>query len=216
MDLLSIVVTLLFVVVFALAIAIWAISRQVGILFERVSPLGALVTDQGPAVGAEAPHFELRSLTGPEPVMIGGTAPRSTLLFFLSPNCPVCKKLLPILRSLQAAEGDTLRLVLASDGDEAEHRRFAESHNLGQFPYVLSTPMGLAFRVSRLPFAVLIGEDGMVKAKGLVNNREQLESLLNARDLGVPSVQKYIEKHHTHDHAHDGEVVAATAHTHTA
>ena len=62
--------------------------------------------------------------------------------------------------------------------------------------------MGLAFRVSRLPFAVLIGADGIVKAKGLVNNREQLESLLNAQDLGVASVQKYIEKHRLVEHAH--------------
>jgi methylamine dehydrogenase accessory protein MauD len=202
MDLLSIVVTVLFAVVVALAVAIWAISRQVGILFERVSPLGALVTDAGPAVGAEAPSFQLRSLTGGGQVAIGGAGARSTLLFFLSPNCPVCKKLLPILRSLQAAEGTTLHLVLASDGDEAEHRRFAESHQLMGFPYVLSTPMGLAYRVSRLPFAVLIGEDGMVKAKGLVNNREQLESLLNAKDLGVASIQKYIEHHHGSEPAH--------------
>jgi hypothetical protein len=35
-----------------------------------------------------------------------------------------------------------------------------------------------------------------VRAKGLVNNREQLESLLNAKDLGVASVQNYIELNH--------------------
>jgi methylamine dehydrogenase accessory protein MauD len=202
MDIMSIVVAVLFLVVVALAIAIWAISRQVGILFERVSPLGALVTDAGPVVGGEAPQFTLPSLTSDTQVSIGGAAARSTLLFFLSPNCPVCKKLLPIVRSLAAAEGSSLRLVFASDGDPNEHRVFAQQHQLERFPYVISTPMGLAFRVSRLPFAVLIGADGIVKAKGLVNNREQLESLLNAQDLGVASVQKYIEKHRLVEHAH--------------
>lgn len=202
MEILPVVVAVLFVVVAALAVAIWAISRQVGILFERVSPLGALVTDAGPAVGAAAPVFTLPSLTGGPDVGIGFPAERSTLLFFLSPNCPVCKKLLPILRSLAAAEKSALRLVLASDGDAAEHQAFARQHQLDAFPYVISTPMGLAFRVSRLPFAVLIGADGMVKAKGLVNNREQLESLLNAQDLGVPSIQKFIEKNHLGSHAH--------------
>lgn len=205
MDLISIVVAVLFVVVLALAVSVWALSRQVGILFERVSPLGALVTDSGPAVGADAPLFDLPSLTkAGDMVRIGGTADRSTLLFFLSPNCPVCKKLLPILRSLEAAEGARMRLVLASDGDDAEHRRFAEQQNLQRYPYVLSTAMGLAFRVSRLPFAVLIGADGIVKSKGLVNNREQLESLLNAQDLGVASLQKYIEAHHIVEPAHAG------------
>lgn len=202
MDIMSIVVAVLFLVVVALAIATWALSRQVGILFERVSPLGALVTDAGPTIGGEAPQFTLPSLTSDALISIGGPAARSTLLFFLSPNCPVCKKLLPILRSLAAAEDSSLRLVLASDGDQNEHRAFAEQHQLERFPYVISTPMGLAFRVSRLPFAVLIGADGIVKSKGLVNNREQLESLLNAQDLGVASVQKYIEQHHLIEHAH--------------
>jgi methylamine dehydrogenase accessory protein MauD len=204
MQIMSVVVGILFLVVAALAIAVWALSRQVGILFERVAPLGALVTDAGPAVGEAAPRFTLPSLTSPAQVSIGAPQAMATLLFFLSPNCPVCKKLLPILRSLAAAEGASLRLVFASDGDAAEHQAFAQQHRLHDFDYVLSTPMGLAFRVSRLPFAVLIGADGIVKAKGLVNNREQLESLLNAQDLGVPSIQKFLEKQepvHAHDHA---------------
>ena len=36
-----------------LAMAI-ALARQVGVLFERVAPMGALITDSGPAVGAAA------------------------------------------------------------------------------------------------------------------------------------------------------------------
>jgi len=94
-----------------------------------------------------------------------------------------------------------LNLVLASDGDEAEHRRFIETYHLQRFAYVLSAPMGIAYRVSRLPFAAVIGEDGTVRAKGLVNNREQLESLLNAKDLGVASVQSYIELKHVTERA---------------
>jgi len=193
---LPIAVTLLFVIVVAQAVAIWALSRQVGILFERVSPLGALVTDAGPAVGAQAPHFKLRSLTNDTFLTIGEPAVRTTLLFFLSPNCPVCKKLLPILRSLKSAEGDNLEVVLASDGDEAEHRRFINTYKLQRFAYVLSPEMGITYRIARLPFAILIGEDGTVRAKGLVNNREQLESLLNAKDLAVASVQNYLELNH--------------------
>jgi methylamine dehydrogenase accessory protein MauD len=193
---LPIAVTLLFVIVVAQAVAIWALSRQVGILFERVSPLGALVTDAGPAVGAQAPQFKLRSLTNDTILTIGEPAVRSMLLFFLSPNCPVCKKLLPILRSLKSAEGDNLEVVLASDGDESEHRRFINTYNLQRFAYVLSPQMGMTYRIARLPFAILIGENGTVRAKGLVNNREQLESLLNAKDLAVASVQNYLELNH--------------------
>lgn len=192
MELLHIVVAVLFIVVAGLALAVWALARQVGILFERVAPLGALVTDSGPAVGAPSPVLTLPSIAAPGEVAIGAPASRSTLLFFLSPTCPVCKKLLPILDSIQSGERAWLRVVLASDGEEARQRAFVAEKRLGGYPYVLSTELGMAYRVSRLPFAVLIGEDGRVLAKGLVNNREQVESLFNAKELGVPSIQTYL------------------------
>ncbi|HEY5759377.1 MAG TPA: hypothetical protein VIU34_26320, partial [Steroidobacter sp.] len=81
-----------------------------------------------------------------------------------------------------------------SDGEMATHQRFAEASGLQSFPYVLSTELGVSFRVSRLPFAVLIGEDGIVRAKGLINNREQLESLFSAKELGIDSIQSYLEQ----------------------
>ena len=49
----------------------------------------------------------------------------------------------------------------------------------------------MTFRISKLPYAVVIGPDGLISAKGLVNNREQIESLLIAQEMGVASVQEY-------------------------
>jgi hypothetical protein len=48
--------------------------------------------------------------------------------------------------------------------------------------------------VGKLPYAILIGDDGRVRAKGLVNSREQLESLFAAKEMGVASVQEYIDQ----------------------
>ena len=48
--------------------------------------------------------------------------------------------------------------------------------------------------MSRLPYAVLLDERGVIRAKGLVNNREQLESLFNAKEIGVASVQDYLQR----------------------
>jgi methylamine dehydrogenase accessory protein MauD len=188
---LIVMVWVLWAVVVALVIAVWALARQVGVLFERVSPIGALMIDAGPKIGSAAPRFDLTTLGG-SGLVLGGASSRSTLLFFLSPTCPVCKKLLPVLRCIRSAEGDWLDVVLASDGEVTQHQRFVATHDLAQFPYLLSTDLGMTFRVSRLPFAVLIGEDGIIKAKGLVNNREQLESLFSAKELGVTSVQQYL------------------------
>jgi methylamine dehydrogenase accessory protein MauD len=191
MDALTLLVALLWVAVVVLALLLWALSRQVGVLFERVAPMGALVTDAGPAVGEASPSFSLRGIQS-EAVEIGGVAAKPTLLFFLSPTCPVCKKLIPVLKAVERDEQRGLRVVLASDGEAADHLRFVRELGLGSMPYVLSTELGMSYRVSRLPYAVLLDAHGVVAAKGLVNSREQLDSLLNAHDMGTPSIQKYL------------------------
>lgn len=191
MDALTISVVLLWVAVLFLAVLLWAISRQVGVLFERVAPMGALVTDAGPPVGGASPVFHLTGIQS-EPVQIGGEHGTNSLVFFLSPTCPVCKKLLPVLKAVAEDEKRSLRIVLASDGEAAEHLQFVQQQGLGHMPYVLSTQLGMEYRVSRLPYAVLLDPQGVVVSKGLVNSREQLDSLLNAYDLQTPTIQQYL------------------------
>lgn len=183
----------LFVAVLLLAVAVFVLARQVGILYERIAPMGALMNDSGPKVGDLTPAFTLQNLTGPA-LHLGAGAEKAVLLFFLSPTCPICKKLLPVLKSVRVAEQDWLKVILASDGETEKHQRFIQTAGLSEFPYVLSTELGLAYRVARLPFAVVLDRQGVVRAKGLVNSREQLESLFNAHELGVESVQTYLAK----------------------
>ena len=192
---------LLWVLMLGVIVALWALARQVGILYERVAPMGALITDAGPKLGDASPTFDLPSLAG-QAIGIGGERPRSQLIFFLSPTCPVCKKLLPILRSASQAEKNWLDVILASDGDSTQHLAFYRDQKLQSFPYVLSADLGMTYRVSRLPYAVLLDEHGVIRAKGLINNREQLESLFNAKEIGVASVQDYLQRG---THAHSGE-----------
>ena len=186
---------LLWVAVLVLLVALLALARQVGILHERIAPMGALMMDSGPKVGEEVPRLELPLLGGGTLVLggSGGTKPRATLVFFVAPTCPVCKKLLPIVASMRTAERAWLDVVLASDGEPAEHAAFRRRARLEDWPYVLSAELGMRFRVSKLPYALLIDEAGRVRAKGLVNSREQLESLFAARELGVASVQEYLQ-----------------------
>lgn len=182
---------ILWVIVLALVVLVLALSRQIGVLYERVAPMGALTMDKGPQVGDAAPVMELQDLHG-RALTVGVAGPRSQLIFFISPTCPVCKKLLPILKSIQGAEGQWVDIVLASDGEMPEHLAFYQKAQLDSFPYVLSTQLGMGFQISKLPYAVLIDENGIVRGKGLVNSREQLESLFTAKDLGVASAQEYL------------------------
>lgn len=188
-----------------------ALVRQVGILYERMMPAGALMIDKGPAVGAIATVFELGDIAG-RAVKVGGlsNSKRNTLVFFLSPTCPVCKKLLPLLPSIQAREG-SVDIVLASDGEFEEHAAFYRKSGLSQYPYVLSQELGLSYQIGKLPYAVLLDEEGKVRAKGLVNTREHLESLFEAKERGVASLQEFVHgkhddhEHHEH-HEHQGQV----------
>ncbi len=181
----------LWVAVLALLGTVFALARQIGVLYERIAPMGALMLDSGPKVGESAPAFDLVTLDG-RPFATGGARTKSLLLFFLSPTCPVCKKLLPILKRVAVDEGQWLEIAFASDGDADEHAAFRARAGLQAFPYLLSTDLGMAYRIGKLPYAVLVDEAGKVKAKGLVNSREQIESLFTARDLGVASVQEFV------------------------
>jgi methylamine dehydrogenase accessory protein MauD len=185
----------LWVLVVVLSGVVLALTRQVGLLHERVAPAGALVTGGGPRPGEVAPVLELEDWSG-HPLQLGGRDPegRATLLFFLSPTCPVCRTLLPLLEPVARAEGRRVRCVLASDGPRTEHAAFVHRHGL-ETRYVLSTELGLAYQVGRLPHAVLIDAEGVVRARGLVNTREHLESLFEAEARGVASLQELLAGH---------------------
>ena len=187
-ELLAFGLVILWLVVLGLIVVIFALSRQIGLLLERIQPVGAMISDSGPEIGASVTMMTLPNLNGND-IKLGYKSGRSSLIFFLSPNCPICKALIPALRNMARAEANWLDVVLASDGKPEQHRNMIAAERLADFPYTVSSKLGMAFKVAKLPFAVLIDGSGTVAAKGLVNNREQLESLLNAAELGTASIQ---------------------------
>jgi methylamine dehydrogenase accessory protein MauD len=192
MDALLVSNALLWLLVVVLAGIVAALARQIGVLHERLAPLGALAVARGPAPGEAAPVLLAPALSGAA-IRIGGAdeAGRSTLLFFASPTCPMCKTLLPTVRRAVASE-DRVRLVYASDGDPDEHAAFAREQRLDPESYVLSRELGLRYEVAKLPYAVLIDAAGIVRAKGIVNTREHVESLFEAERLGSPTIQDHL------------------------
>jgi len=185
---------MLWCVVVALALVCLALTRQLGLLHERIRPVGAMALNRRVVGGSRAPSLEVQTLTG-ETLTVGAAEGNSQLLFFLSQSCPVCKTLLPVLKSIRQRERSWLSVVLASDGgDAASHLKFVQQHRLEEFPYVLSEALGLAYGISRVPYAVLIDEKGAVSALGIVNTREQIESLFEARRLGQPTLQAYLQE----------------------
>ncbi len=184
----------LWLIVIGLSVALLAVVRQLGVLHERIAPAGALMLAKGLKVGELAPQIQVQDLNGRQ-ISLGTTRTdeRATLIMFLSPTCPVCKTLVPILRSSLGSERDWLDIILASDGEPASQREFVLAQRLGGFPYVVSAPLGISYQVSRLPFAALIDAQGVLRARGIINSREHLESLFEAKRLGFASIQDYFE-----------------------
>ena len=185
---------LLWAVVIILSIVCLALARQVGVLYERIAPVGALSINQRLSVGDDAPNLHVKTIDGK---LLDIARPlvesKCQLLFFLSPDCPICKTLLPVLHRIKQNENTWLDIILASDGgNESAHLEFIKKQNLEGYPYVLSESLGIAYAVSKLPYGVLIDEGGKISSLGLVNSREHLESLMEAKALGVATIQDYL------------------------
>jgi methylamine dehydrogenase accessory protein MauD len=194
MEVLVVSQAVLWVVVVALTIVVLALARQIGVLHERVAPMGALMTDRGPQIGDAAPVLNVRDLRG-FPIVLGGANPsgRDRLLLFVAPTCPICKKILPIVPTFARGERH-LDIVLVGDGGRAEQEALIREHRLEDLTYVISPEVGMMYRVGKLPYAVLLDGTGAIRAKGLVNSREHLESLVVARETGYASVQEFLKE----------------------
>lgn len=139
----------LWVAVLVLSVAVVALLRQIGVLHARLHPLGAHFGGEGPDVGSEAPALGETDYAAAE----------LTLVAFTSPTCEVCKVLAPSLDALQRGYRDVH--VRTIDLGEVTRATFD------------------AFNVRSTPYAVAIGADGVVRARGIVNSLEQIEELLD-------------------------------------
>ncbi len=190
-EFLPAIVVIQLLLTLVLAAVVFGLARQIGVLHERIAPMGAMSQSRGPAVGESAPQIAVKTLQGAT-FDVGADRPggRRRLLLFVAPTCPVCKKLLPLVRSFQRDE--RLDLLLVGDGPvEAQQRMLAE-HRLTDVPCAISPALGTAFQVGKLPHAVLIDARGIVRAAGLVNSREHLESLVVAEETGHGNIQSFL------------------------
>ncbi len=185
-------VILLWVVVVFLCFTVLALARQVGVLHERVAPAGALISGAGPGVGEQSPRLEVHALAGNAVTVGSALAPGSALLLlFVSQTCPICKKLIPIAQDF--AKSERLDVLFVGDADLTEQRKLIDRFGLDEHRFVNGPEVGMAFRVDKLPYAVLLDDLGVIAAKGLVNSREHFESLIVAKESGFASIQSYLK-----------------------
>jgi methylamine dehydrogenase accessory protein MauD len=163
----------LWIVVAILCATVVALARQVGVLHLRLGPRGALEMDaEGPPLGETIEAVQVTDLGG-APVTIAEPG-QSQLLLFVSPGCSTCEQVLPSIAAL-ANGGDVTPLVLADADDAATVSMLGERRVPA--PVVAAPSLLRALDVPGTPYVLVLDEDGVVRAKGTVNNLEQVEGL---------------------------------------
>ena len=144
------------VLLLVLCVVVVALARQVGTLHLRLGPRGALEIDtEGPALGDVVPSVPARGADG-APVVLGGPGARR-LILFSSPTCIVCREVAPAIPAAAQAGGLEAQVVHDPDAERS-------------------------FDVPGTPFVVVLDEGGIVRAKGTVNNLEQVEGLVDTAE----------------------------------
>jgi methylamine dehydrogenase accessory protein MauD len=172
----------LWAVVLFQGLVIFILLRQLGVIY-----LGTAqgVAGDGLSPGERAPEFTLPNLDGRE-VTLSGFRGQPLLMVFGSPSCGPCKTLMPDLQAFAAEKSATLRVLFLSRGDVEDARRFAQEQHV-QVPVAVHPDERLAeqYKVRVTPFAFVIDGDGVVRAKGLANNRAHLDALLQQAANGA-------------------------------
>lgn len=179
---------LLWIMVALLMVTVVALARQIAAMQERVASMRALVPDDGLQAGDIAPIVTGPTLDG-RVLTIGGanSAGQAVLLLFIGPDCQTCKKIIPVAMIAARAEG--LRLIFVGEGAAEDYLAMVRRYKMEGHDLLNSAQAGLAYQVNALPTGVLIRSEGTIAAKAAVNSREQLESLVVAKGLGVEAVR---------------------------
>ena len=163
----------LWALVIVLSIVVVALARQIGTLHMRLGPRGALEVDgEGPPLG-EAPERVAAQTLDKREVSIGGPG-QAQLLLFVSPGCIVCEQVLP---SVEAVAAELTPFVI-TDLDEPETLR---SYGDARWRPITVPGRFIAqsYEIPGTPFVVVLDRLGVVRAKGTVNNLEQVEGLVD-------------------------------------
>lgn len=186
---------LLWVIVIIEGLLLLALARQIGFLHERVGVTGARITNAGPRIGDEVQVVHAKDIDG-RAMVLGAKGNTRRLLMFISTGCGVCSSLIPHINQLAQAEADNLEVNLVAFGTTEENaRKYAAEHSLQRgIPLVVSDEVAAKYNVRVAPYGLLIDRRGILQAKGLVNAYSDIESLLNAEELGVRSIREYAER----------------------
>lgn len=168
-----------------------AVLRQVGIMLVRLGPATARIAEAGPAIGSALEPVTLTDTRGNR-IQVGPTKHGLTVIAFLSPRCDACRGLIPSLEPFARQYRDLAHVIAVSTVDEPTGHDDAALSAIGTaVPLVRSRSFAEDLKISLTPYAIVVGDDGRIVAKGIANSLEQLESLLKLEEFRPRAVTPF-------------------------
>ncbi|MDQ6857508.1 MAG: hypothetical protein M3Z65_00765 [Chloroflexota bacterium] len=162
------------------ALAILALGRVIGLIQMRLGgEAAALQTSAGLTIGAIAPAIVGYELHAREPRTLAMNAGRWGVVF-LSPSCSVCRNVARDITRVDRASGSGATMVLVSRGTNEQNDMYSR---VPSRVVAFGDPNGDihgSYEVDEVPYGFLV-VDGHIRAKGGVNDGDQLEMLLEGR-----------------------------------
>ncbi|HXF35952.1 MAG TPA: hypothetical protein VNO17_02085 [Actinomycetota bacterium] len=159
-----------------------AMVRQVGVVLLRVGQIQAPRSREGPRVGDILRIEEL-----PVGFQAGATEerPPRRLLVFLSPDCGLCKELVPAANAVARGYGNRFEIFMIVDGDEARVQEWgadAQSH----VAMIAAEDALTRYGIPGAPFACITNREDAVLACAWVNHLDHLEALIRSCPQHLP------------------------------
>ena len=141
----------------------------------------------GLAVGEKAPSFVAVDQHD-QALRMDDFKGRKRILAFITPGCTPCAETIEVLNAFSQDAHDVAVLIVG-DTDRQQNMMYAVEHH-AQMPVLTpDTTVDDIYQIRMKPFAFVIDEEGIVRAKSGLNDREHLEGLL-MRAFPVTSVSQ--------------------------
>lgn len=120
--------------------------------------------DSGPAVGEQAPNFELQSLKNGKQVKLSDFRGKGVLLNFWGSWCDPCKQEMPYLNAVYKQHMKGVVIVGVNIGESKLSVENFTSRNNIQFPILLDSDKSVtsAYNIGPIPTTYLINKNGKI------------------------------------------------------
>jgi hypothetical protein len=163
----------------ALVVALWALGN-----IHLKSPLGhhALITNEGPPLHRMMPDIVGHDANGGRISSRRDQDHSEVVVLFLSVGCGPCEELLRVIGRTRRGLIIPPRFLAVLEASHAEARRYVRRYRL-DFPVIVDENGRIRadLGIERVPYGFLVDQDGVVRMKGVTNNRQQLEGLIAGR-----------------------------------